>query len=344
MLIRSKAPLRLGLAGGGTDVSPYCDLFGGCVLNATINKYAYCTLTPNETSTIELLALDIDEKAVTLSTPTIDIDYQDKLILHKGVYNRVVKEFKLQKSLSFSLATYAEAPAGSGLGTSSTMVVAILQAFVEWLKLPLSEYDVAKLAYDIERNDLGLAGGKQDQYAATFGGFNFIEFYENENVIVNPLRIKDWIRNEFENSILLYFTGISRSSAEIISEQKKSSEEGNEATIIAMHNLKREAYAMKEALLKGNFQQLTECLNSGWEYKKKTSTIVSNKMIEDIIEVGMVNGAGAAKISGAGGGGFIMFICDPLKRIQLSNALSQLGGRVSNVKFSFSGAEGWTIY
>ena len=342
MLIRSKAPLRLGFAGGGTDISSYSDKYGGCVLNATIDMYAYCTIKPNDSGLIEIRALDICQEMKTESAMQLEIS--EDLILHRGVYNRLVKEFSLPKPLSFSMATYSDSPAGSGLGTSSTMVVAILQAFAEWLKLPLSEYDVANLACDIERNDLKLAGGKQDQYAATFGGFNFIEFKQGGDIIVNPLRIKDWIMNEFESSIVMYFTGKSRSSANIISDQIKNFETNNESAIEAMHNVKKEAYTMKEALLKGNFSQLFKCLQAGWEQKKKTSSVISNAMIERVLETGMANGAASAKVSGAGGGGFVMFFCDPLNRISLINALSKLDGTVSNIKFSTRGAEGWTIY
>jgi len=341
MLIRSKAPLRLGFAGGGTDISSYSDKYGGCILNATIDMAAYCTIKPEDNGFIEIQALDIGHKMKVESAMQLEIS--DDLILHRGVYNRIVKEFKLSKPLSFSMATYSDSPAGSGLGTSSTVVVAILQAFVEWLHLPLSEYDVANLACDIERNDLKLAGGKQDQYAATFGGFNFIEFKQSGEVIVNPLRIKDWIMNEFESSIVMYFTGKSRSSANIINDQVKNFESNNEAAIEAMHKVKKEAYVMKEALLKGNFNRLFECLRIGWEQKKKTSSSISNAMIENVLGVGLANGAVSAKVSGAGGGGFVMFFCNPLNRITLINALNKLDGTVSNIKFSSKGAEGWTI-
>ena len=164
-VIRSKAPLRLGLAGGGTDVSPYSDKFGGLVLNATINLYAYCTIEETFDNTIEIYAADINEKVVVPSQKSLAID--GKLSLGKGVYNRLVKDYNLP-ALSFKMTTYSDAPAGSGLGSSSTMVVCILKAFVEWLELPMGNYEIARLAYEIERLDLLLAGGKQDQYAAAF--------------------------------------------------------------------------------------------------------------------------------------------------------------------------------
>ena len=171
LIIRAKAPLRLGLAGGGTDVSPYSDMYGGLVLNATINLYAHCILEVTDTNTIEIFAKDIDKKEIHNSAKTLPIN--GTLDLGKGVYNRIVKDFNLP-ALSFKMTTYSDAPAGSGLGSSSTMVVCILKVFVEWLKLPVGDYELARLAYEIERLDLNLSGGKQDQYAAAFGGFNYM--------------------------------------------------------------------------------------------------------------------------------------------------------------------------
>ena len=200
MIVRSKAPLRLGLAGGGSDVSPYSDLYGGLVLNATISLYACCTIEESCDGKIELTAADLEQHAVYDVAEELPID--GKLDLHKGVYNRVVKDFGISPP-SFRITTASDAPAGSGLGSSSTMVVCILKAFVEWLNLPMGEYEIARLAYEIERKDLNLSGGKQDQYAAAFGGFNFMEFLRDDMVIVNPLRIKRWIIDELESSIVL---------------------------------------------------------------------------------------------------------------------------------------------
>lgn len=342
ILIRSRAPLRLGLAGGGTDTSPYCDEYGGVVLNATIDMYAYCTIEPTNEDKIEFLAVDRKEQITFNSINKLPID--DKLlILHKGIYNRIVKDFNNGQALSFKMFTYADAPAGSGLGTSSTMVVAIIKAYTEWLKLPLGEYDIAHLAYEIERIDLGLSGGKQDQYAAAFGGFNFVEFGANDKVIVNPLRIKNWIKNELESSLVLYYTGQSRDSAKIIDEQIHNSVCRVSSTIDAMHHLKNSAFIMKEAVLKGNFKLFAQCLKDGWEQKKRTSSVVTNSNIEEILNYCFRNGAEAAKISGAGGGGFIMLYCDPINKLNLIEALQKLGGNVMTTKFSKEGTESWII-
>jgi D-glycero-alpha-D-manno-heptose-7-phosphate kinase len=342
MIIRSRAPLRLGLAGGGTDISPYCDKFGGAVLNVTIDMYAYCTIEPLENKKIIFEAKDLN---IIENYNILEEVPSDKgLIIHKGVYNRIIKDFNSGIPLSFRMTTYSEAPVGSGLGSSSTMVVAILKAYVEWLNLPLGDYEIAELAYEIERKDLKLTGGKQDQFAATFGGFNFIEFFNNERVIVNPLRIKNWIKNEFENSLLLYYTGKSRESATIIEDQINNMESKENSNIKAMHELKLFAFEMKNSLLKGEFVNVANCLKKSWESKKRLSKNISNLNIEKKYEFIMNNGGLATKVSGAGGGGFFMIICDPREKYNLIKKLEKLDGKVMVVHFTKKGSEGWTLY
>jgi len=342
MIVRSKAPLRLGLAGGGTDVSPYSDQFGGYVLNATIDMYAYCTIEVTNADKIEIRAADQD---LSFESPAVDhLEIDGALDLHKGVYNRVVKEFNGGDPLGFKMTTYSDALAGSGLGSSSTMVVAILSAFVEWLNLPLGEYDIANLAYQIERKDIGLSGGKQDQYAATFGGFNFMEFYENDRVIVNPLRIKSWILDELETSMVLYFTGVSRESAKIIDEQARNVVENKKKSIDAMHQLKADALVMKEALLKGEIQRFAKHLNKSWEAKKKMAHTITNQAIDEIYQAALDAGAISGKISGAGGGGFMMLFVDPTKKVNVINELGKFPGKVFKCHFTKHGSVGWTIH
>jgi D-glycero-alpha-D-manno-heptose-7-phosphate kinase len=340
MKVRSKVPLRLGLAGGGTDVSPYCDVYGGCILNATIDLFAYCTLVPANNGMITFQALDRDE---IFEAPVTDRLVTDGLLdLHKGVYNRVIKEFKIEP-FAFDLKTHSDAPAGSGLGSSSTMVVSILQAFVEYLNLPLGEYDIAQLAYSIEREDLSLSGGKQDQYAATFGGFNFMEFYAENRVIVNPLRIREQHIEELEASMMLYYTGMSRSSAKIIEDQKNSLQSSNEDRLKAMHQIKNDAYLLKEYLLKGEFNKMFLTMQDSWAAKKSTSDSISNAHIDAIYNTALNTGAYSGKISGAGGGGFMMFFVDPLKRLNIKTALSSFGGEFVNFHFFNKGANSWKI-
>lgn len=340
MIIRSKAPLRLGLAGGGTDVSPYSDLYGGAILNATIDLYAYASLEPLNNGKIEFV-IDGSGKSLVVDSAR-QLEPVKDFELFTGVYNRVVKQFNLS-TLSFRLTSYIEAPQGSGLGTSSTIVVSLLGAFAEWLHLPLGKYDIAHLAYEIERIDLGMAGGKQDQYAATFGGINFLEFFGSDKVIVNPLQLKPEIIYELEFNLLLYFTATQRLSATIINEQVKNVNEKNAKSVEAMHNLKEQAQQMKEALLRGELQQIGEILHFGWQNKKQMAASISNPLIDSVYEAALAHGATGGKISGAGGGGFMFFYCPAVTKIKVAKAIEQLGGKVQSFKFTQQGLTTWRI-
>jgi len=340
MIIRSKAPLRLGLAGGGTDVAPYSELFGGTILNATISMYAYATIVPRGDDKIVLNSIDKNEHYTFDSTTVLPID--GKLDLVKGIYNRVVKDFT-KKPLSFELTTYVDAPPGSGLGTSSTLVVAILGAFAEWLGLPLGDYDLAHLAYEIERIDLGMAGGKQDQYAATFGGVNFMEFSKEDKVIVNPLRIHEKYLDELSHNLILYHTETSRLSSIIIEQQSKNVTNRNVKTIEAMHKLKEQAVMMKEALLKGELGKIGEILDFGWQFKKNMAAGITNPFIDDIYATAMQHGATGGKISGAGGGGFMFFYCPGTSRSAVIEALKKFGGQAKRYEFTSKGLSTWTL-
>ncbi len=339
MIIRSKAPLRIGLAGGGTDVSPYSDIYGGAILNATIDLYAYASLEPLTNGKVEFC---IDGKNLNLSVSSqkeLEIVHPFELFI--GVYNRLVKQFNL-KPLSFKLTSYIEAPQGSGLGTSSTIVVSLIGAFVEWLKLPLGKYDIAQLAYQIERIDLNMSGGKQDQYAATFGGINFMEFLKNDQVIVNPLNLKDEILYELEFNLLLYFTATQRLSATIINEQVQNVQNNNQKSVDAMHHLKEQAQQMKDNLLRGDLNKIGELLHFGWTNKKQIAQSISNDLIDTVYTTALTNGATGGKISGAGGGGFMFFYCPAVTKIKVAQAIENLGGRVQSFKFTKQGLTTWT--
>lgn len=338
MFIRSKAPLRLGFAGGGSDVSPYSDLYGGAILNATINMFAYATIEPRDDGRIVLNAIDRGER---IALPSSDrLDPAGELALLKGVYNRVVRDFS-SPPLSFELTTYVDAPPGSGLGSSSTLVVAVLGAFAAWLRLPLGEYDLAHLAWEIERKDLAMAGGKQDQYAATFGGFNFMEFSAGDKVIVNPLRIKQDSLNELEFKILLYYTGTSRLSSRIIENQVRNVARKDQKGLEATHKLKEQATMMKEAVLKGRFDEIGEILNYGWRYKKEMADGITNPLIDEIYDTAIRAGATGGKISGAGGGGFMMFYCPGNSRYKVIQALQGFGGEFRRFRFEPNGNQSW---
>lgn len=340
MIFRSKAPLRIGLAGGGTDVSPFSDQFGGAILNATISLFAYANIELNHDRHIIIEALDRKEMEQFPLSPTLPLN--GTLDLIKGVYNRIQKDFGIPTT-GFKLSTSVDAPAGSGLGTSSTLVVAVIGAFTEWLKLPLGDYDIAHYAFQIEREDLNIAGGKQDQYAATFGGVNFMEFFQNDKVIVNPLRIKSEFLFELESNMILYYTATSRESARIIEEQVKNVTNKDQESIDAMHQLKEQAYRLKETLLKGCIHNFGELLDFGFQQKKKMAKNISNPMLEEIYEAAMKAGASGGKISGAGGGGFMIFYCPENSKFAVVEALKKFGGTVKNYHFTSEGLSTWTV-
>ncbi len=342
MLIRSRAPLRLGLAGGGTDVSPYCDQFGGAVLNATVDFYAYTTLEPIDTG-IEFVSVDLGASAAYPLQPEIAFD--GNLDLFKAVYNHVVRRFNGGRPFGVRISTRVDVPAGSGLGSSSTLVVSMVAAYAEYLNVALSDYELASTAWVIERREAHLQGGKQDQYAAAFGGFNFIEFGANEHVLVNPLRVKEWLVSELEASLLLFFTGKSRSSAAIIDEQVKNVRESNEGALRATHHIKEEANRMKECLLRGNLTQMHEVLRGSWESKKRMAQNISNPHIDSLYEKALEEGAHCAKISGAGGGGFMMLLIDPTRKDKVRRKLEETApdGIAYSAHFTNQGAQVWRM-
>lgn len=337
IVIRARAPLRLGLAGGGTDLSPYCDEHGGAVLNVTIDRYAYAIIEPSPDGQVHFAARDLGIDEI------FDADAAaSRLAIHAGVYRRMIGQFGGGVPRPLRLTTWVDAPAGSGLGSSSALVVAMVEAFRALLALPLGLYDVAHLAFEIERLDLNLAGGKQDQYAAAFGGANFIEFLANDRVIVNPLRISRGCMNELETSLVTCFTGVSRRSEQIIEEQQRRMTASGGEALDSLHQLKRDAVEMKQALLRGEIRQMAEILGRSWEAKKRTASGVSSRVIEEMYETARAHGALAGKVSGAGGGGFVMFIVPPQQRVELIRALNRGDAMASAVHFTQDGAESWT--
>ena len=339
-IVRARAPLRLGLAGGGTDVSPYSDTYGGCVLNATIDRYALASVTLRDDMSACFKASDLaQEEVVDVSSGALPTNAG--LRLHRGVYRRMMEQFNGGRFMPLTISTHVDSPLGSGLGSSSALVVAMVEALREVVGAPLGEYEVAKLAYDIERRDLALGGGKQDQYAATFGGFNFMEFEAEDRVIVNPLRIKPWILNEFEASLVLFFTGASRESSAIIRQQSENVGLGGDA-LEGMHRLKENAVRMKQALLFGDMPGVAALIEEGWKAKKRTSTAVTNPEMDEIHDAARRHGALAGKLSGAGGGGFFMFVADPARRPELVRHLALDGrGSVEVCRFTNDGVSTW---
>lgn len=339
--VRARAPLRLGLAGGGTDLAPYCSEFGGNVLNATIDRFAYAHVHANRIGGLVLRAHDIDAEEVL--EPSLKHPVREGLVLHRAVYTHMMRNYCDGAALPLTIATTIDVPAGSGLGASSALVVALIEAFRYALRLPLGPYEVARLAFEIERVHIGLAGGQQDQYSAAFGGLNFIEFLRDGRAIVNPLRMRREHLNEFEASLVICFTGQSRHSETIIKAQVAGLEHTDARTLENMHHLKQDAIEMKLALLRGDLRATAQILGRSWAAKKATAAGVTSPQVERLHAEAMAAGAWAGKVSGAGGGGFLMFLTDPENAYHLKRALNAAGGEASSVKFTADGAEAWPI-
>jgi len=314
---------------------------GGYVLNVTIDRYAYAVLRPLDGSAVSFEASDQQSACTCPLISRLPLD--GTLNLHKAVYNYFIAAYNNNQPIPLQLNTFCDAPVGSGLGSSSTLVVAMIKAFVELLNVPLDDYAIALLAFKIERIDCGLQGGRQDQYSATFGGFNFMEFYGDDRAIVNSLRIKNWIVCELEASLILYFTGVSRESAHIIADQSSNVAQGMSDAITAMHGIKEEALIMKESLLRGDFQGFVESIRMGWDNKKRTAATVTTPQVDHIYETACYAGALAGKVSGAGGGGFMWFFVPTEKRMDVIRSLNALGGQVSNCHFTQHGTQAWRI-
>lgn len=335
--VRSKAPLRLGFGGGGTDVPPFSNKHGGYVLNATINKFSYCTIESSTNKATIYRATDIDEHNAFYKDTNFAIN--DSCFLLRGVHIYLLDN-NLIRWEPLIITTYSDVVGGSGLGSSSTMVVAILQAFIEYYSLALGDYDIAELAWYIERKKLGLQGGKQDQFCATFGGWNFMEF-KGDKTIVNPLRIKQDFLNELSASILICFTGKTRSSGDVI--ERQITDQQKSKSIDALQALKISALEMKEAVLKTDIKSFASILNKSWEEKKKTSSSISNIEVDKIYDTAIKHGAYAGKLSGAGSSGFMMFIVKPEKKIQVKKALKCIGIHAEDIQFSKNGVESWPV-
>lgn len=336
MKIRSRAPLRLSLGGGGTDIPPYTYENGGAVLNSTINRYVYATLIPNNEKKFKIRSIDFD---VSLEKPIDEeLIIEGQLSLVKGVIKHFKKNFGLNKG--FELFIFSDAPPGTGAGSSSALAVTLVSLFSYWMKLNFTFYDIARLAYKIERKEVKIAGGMQDQYASSFGGFNFIEFRREEG-IVNPLRIEERIINELECNIILAYINKRRFSSDIISRQIKNYK--NMHIIEALNRIKKNAYEMKNLLLLGKIKEMGELLHESWIEKKKLAEGITNELIDKIYSDARKAGAIGGKISGAGGGGYMFFIVEQEKRFEVINSLKKNNCEVVPFSFTKKGVTTWQV-
>ncbi len=331
--IRAKAPLRVSFAGGGTDVPPFPAQEGGVIMSATINRYAYGSLVPRDDANISVESVDFGL--------SVDYDQGEDLVFDGKLDLVKAAILKLGRG-GFDMFLHSNAPPGSGLGSSSTVMVTLIGLLKEYHRLPLTDYEIAELAYTVEREDLGIKGGLQDQYAATFGGFNFIEL-DGTRVIVNPLRISHDVIHELEHNMLLCYTGRTRQSDHIIDDQTQRFVSGENAALEGLRMQKELAVAMKNALLRRRLNEFGDLLGKAWEYKKRMSPRISTAFIDEAYEAACREGALGGKVTGAGGGGYMLFFCPFQRKHRVAEALIKLGGTVTEFEFTPAGLTTWSI-
>lgn len=337
MVIRAKAPLRISFAGGGTDVPPYPEREGGCVLNATIDSFAWGSLRPRNDGSVKLESVDLGLCLEFKAGDEMPLDGQLDLV--KAALNRL----EAKNSHGFDIFLKSDAPPGSGLGSSSALMVALVGLVRELKNLPFTDYEIAQLAYAIEREDIGILGGLQDQYASTFGGFNFIEF-SKDRVIVNPLRISRDIVNELEHNLLLCYTGTTRRSDRIIEDQTRRFEERNPEALSALSEQKQLATDMKNALLRRKLDDFGDLLHFAWMSKRRMSSKISNPGIDELYEAARKRGALGGKITGAGGGGYILFYCCFERKHKVAETMREMGAMPVDFAFEAQGLQTWRIH
>ena len=332
-IYRARAPLRVSFCGGGTDVSPYPEQKGGVVLSTTVDKFAYASLRPRKDDRLRIRSLDYD---IVANYHRSKLVYDGELDLVKAV----ARHFDMPTGADLFIHT--DAPPGSGLGASSTMCVALVGVMKEWLNLPLTDYEIAEITYKIERVDLALAGGRQDQYAATFGGFNYIEFLKDVTV-VNPLRIRPDIRNELEYSLLLVYTGQTRLSANIVASQTRAFVEGKKPVVDALDRMKQLTEVLKRALLTGDLPAFGRALHTAWTEKKHLDAKISSGRIDNLYQLARRHGSLGGKILGAGGGGYLLLYVPFTKKHKVAQVMTEAGAEVVPFSFTEGGLATWSV-
>ena len=335
MIIRAKAPFRVSFGGGGTDLSPFCVDHGGCVINTTIDRHVFITIEPRQDKKIHVKAINFNEET---TFEIGDKNYTEKFELFKGIVNVLnVKD-------GFNITSYSELPAGSGMGGSSSLSVALIGAFNEYYNYGLNEHEIAQKAYDIERKELEQSGGYQDQYAAAYGGFNYMEF--TDEVKVFPVDTSTEMINELQYRLILCYVGGSHFSSNIQDEVLEGYKVEKKSYMESMEELKKVAHGMKDIVESKNLTKLNEfgqLLHNGWVAKKSLSDKISNRNIEKFYITSRQTGVIGGKLLGAGGGGHLLLFSEPDQKYKVISELEKIGGKIVNFHFNPKGLEVWEV-
>lgn len=335
MIIRSKAPFRVSFGGGGTDMPPYCREHGGCVISTAIDRHVYVTLEPRDDKKNRVFSLNNNDELIFKKG---DTEYTSNFEIFKGIIN------DLEIEDGFNITTYSELPVGSGMGGSSSLSVALIGALNNYYNFGLSKHEVAQKAYDIERIELEQKGGYQDQFAAAYGGFNFIEF--TNSVEVFPVSGTVELVNELQYRLILCYIGGSHFSSDIQVEVLRGYEIQKKSYLEAMQDLKNVALSMRTIIESNDFGLLNEfgeLLHKGWLAKKSLSSKISNKEIEHFYLTSRKFGVLGGKLLGAGGGGHLLLFSKPNKKHRVIQELEKIGGKIVNFHFNPKGLEVWNI-
>jgi len=323
-MILSRAPTRITLGGGGTDLESYYSKYGGVLIAGAINKYCTILASPRFYTDIRL-----SYSKTELKKNVIEIEHR--------IFRAALQMTNIADSIE--LHSTADVPAGCGLGTSSSFTVALLNGLHAYKKNFITQQQLAEEACHIEIDVLGEPIGKQDQYMAAFGGLNCLTFEKNGDVLVEPLRVAAPIQDQLENNLILFFTGIERSASEILNDQDTKSKNEDPEMVNNLHRIKEIGLETRKYLENGQVDMLGELFNTHWETKKKRSNNISNQLIDECYELARKNGALGGKLIGAGGGGFLMFYCKNGEKHKVVEAIQKMGLKWERFHFDFDGAK-----
>lgn len=329
LIVRS--PVRISFAGGGTDLPAYFEAYGGAVLSASINKFFYTIITMRSDDKIQVVSADLQRTETWQDIARMDIvghplDIPLAVMKHLGT------------SVPLNLFLASEIPPGTGLGSSASVCVSILKALAEYTHLPMTKHELALKAFEISRHVLGKPVGKQDEYAAAFGGLNYITFYQDGHTTVEPLELREDVRRELQENLMLFFTGSAHRSWTILKAQEQATREAESTAVNSLHRTRAIAAEMSAALSDGNLDEFARLLDEAWQAKRHVSGEITNAKIDHLYDVARRSGALGGKLTGAGGGGFLLLYAEKHRQAAIREALRQEGLRELEFDFDLEGA------